>query len=133
MLTNDYPDNPIYNLQRAELLTLSKKFEEASPFLEKLLKSKNRYFEACYFTLEGFKMEAQNNLKIAEAHYLKSTFLPFEEKFTKDIRGLSYLGLARIHLKTGQKQTAKKYLHLAEKFIEYKNSREEFERLKKLL
>ncbi len=132
-LCNDFPNNLIYTLQRAELLTLSKKYEESSPYLDKLLKSKNKYFEACYYTLEGIQFESQNNFKQAEAYYLKSTFLPFEEKFTKDIRGLSYLGLARVHLKMGQKQTAKKYLHLAEKFIEYKNSKEEFERLKKAL
>lgn len=132
-LTYTFPDNIIYTLQRAELLTLSKKYEEAAPYLNKLIRSKNKYFEACFYTLEGMKLENQKDLKQAEAHYLKSTQFPFEEKFTKDIRGLSYLGLARIQLKNGHRQTAKKYVHLAEQFIEYKNSKEELERLKKIL
>jgi hypothetical protein len=132
-LTKAYPENIIYSLQRAELLTLSKNFEDAAPYLNKLIKSRNKYFEGCYYALEGLILENQKEYKQAEAFYIKSTFYPFEEKFTKDIRGLSYLGLARIHLKSGQKQTAKKYLHLAERFIEYKNSKEELERLKKIL
>lgn len=132
-LSKTYPDNLIYTLQRAELLTLSKNFDEAIPFLSKLLNAKNKYFQGCYYTLEGIRLENQKEFKQAEAFYLKSTFFPYEEKFTKDIRGLSYLGLSRIHLKMGQKQTAKKYLHLAENFIEYKNSKEELERLKKVL
>jgi len=131
-LLKEFPNNLIYTLQRAELLSLCRKFEEASPLLNKLLTSKNKYLEGCYYTLEGLKFEVQGNLKQAETYYIKSTFSPYEEKFTKDIRGLSYLGLVRIHLKTGQKQIAKKYLHLAEQFIEYKNSKEELERLKRL-
>lgn len=130
-LHKEFPNNLIYTLQRAELLSLARKFDEASPLLDKLLSSKNKYLEGCYYTLEGLKFEAQGNLKQAEAYYVKSTFLPYEEKFTKDIRGLSYLGLARIHLKNNQKSIAKKYVHLAESFVEYKNSLEELERLKK--
>jgi len=130
-LIKDHPNNLIYILQRAELLTLTKNFEAAEDFCEKLLQSKNKYFQGCYYTLEGMKYEAQKDYTKAEAFYLKSTFFPFEERFTKDIRGLSYLGLARIHLKKNQKAIAKKYVHLAENFVEYKNSLEELERLKK--
>lgn len=128
-LCEDYPNNPIYNLQRAELLVLSKQYEEAVPYLDKLAKSKNRYLEGSFHTLEGMRHEAKKDWKSAEQHYLRSTHLPFEEKFTKDIRGLSYLGLARIALRNGQKQTAKKYVHLAENYVEYRNSKEELKRL----
>lgn len=132
-LTDDYPNNLIYCLQRAELLTLSKQFEEAAPFLEKLANAKNKYFEGAFHTFEGMRHEAQKDWKGAEQQYLKSLHLPYEEKFTKDIRGLSYLGLARIALRSGQKQTAKKYVHIAEGFVEYRNSKEELIRMKKLL
>ena len=132
-LTEEFPNNLIYTLQRAELLTLSKQYEEASIYLEKLAKSKNKYFEGSFHALSGLLHEGQKDWKQAEQHYLKSTHFPFEEKFTKDIRGLSYLGLARLSIRSGHKQNAKKYVHLAENFIEYRNSKEELNRLKKLI
>jgi hypothetical protein len=69
------------------------------------------------------------NLAAAEAFYTKALAYPWEERFTKDIRGLAYLGLIRIAQKNNQTIKARKYSALAKEYIEYKNSLIEFSRI----
>ena len=69
------------------------------------------------------------DLNKAESWYLKSIAFPFEERLTKDIRGLAYLGLTRIAYREKKPHLFRKYLRISEDFIEYKNSLIEHKRL----
>ena len=69
------------------------------------------------------------NLVAAESLYIKALAFPWEERFTKDIRGLAYLGLIRIAQKNNQTANARKYTSLAKEYIEYKNSLIEYGRI----
>ncbi len=133
-LLEDFPSNHLFILQRAELLALTHNFEEGEIYLDKLEKLKIPYFTGAAWVFRGIADEfGKRKMAQAEAHYLKALQYPFEERFTKDIRGLAYLGLCRIAHKSGQKAKAKKYLHLSKEYIEYKNSQDEYHRLSKLL
>ena len=129
-LTKKFPNNLWYSLQRAELLSLTGHYEEANEFIEKLEKTKSPYYVGCALTFRGIREEFENrNLAAAEAFYTKSLAYPWEERFTKDIRGLTYLGLIRIAQKNNQTAKARKYSALAKEHIEYKNSLIEFSRI----
>ncbi|MDE2392850.1 MAG: hypothetical protein KGM03_03940, partial [Cytophagales bacterium] len=123
ILSDNFPNNHWYLLQRAELLTLTGKFEEAEPFIEKMEALKTPYYTGAAFTLRGMREEVERkDLNKAESWYLKSIAFPFEERLTKDIRGLAYLGLARIAHRERKPHLFRKYLRISEDFIEYKNS-----------
>ncbi len=129
-LVKKYPENHWYMLQRAELLSLTGNYEAADEFVDKLEKTKSPYFIGCALTFRGMREEFQNrNFLAAESYYVKSLAYPWEERFTKDVRGLSYLGLLRMAEKNGQTDKAKKYNKLATEFIEYKNSLIELNRI----
>ena len=129
-LIKAHPNNQLYVLQRAELLSLTGNYEGADFFCEQLEKSKSPYFIGCAMTFRGMREEFENhNLSAAESLYLKSLNYPWDERFTKDIRGLSYLGLIRIAQKNGQTAKARKYTHVAKEYLEYKNSLIEFSRI----
>lgn len=126
ILIQKHPNNQWYILQRAEILTLTGNFEEAEKYIQLLENTKIPYYLGAASVFYGWKEEhKKNNLITAEGHYLKSLQYPFEERFTKDIRGLAYLGLARIAKKRGQHQKMKYYQRLAKEVVEYKNSLEE--------
>lgn len=130
ILSDNFPNNHWYLLQRAELLTLTGKFEEAEPFIEKMEALKTPYYTGAAFTLRGMREEVERkDLNKAESWYLKSIAFPFEERLTKDIRGLAYLGLARIAHRERKPHLFRKYLRISEDFIEYKNSLIEHKRL----
>lgn len=130
ILSDNFPNNHWYLLQRAELLTLTGKFEEAEPFIEKMEALKTPYYTGAAFTLRGMREEIERkDLNKAESWYLKSIAFPFEERLTKDIRGLAYLGLARIAHRERKPHLFRKYLRISEDFIEYKNSLIEHKRL----
>lgn len=129
-LADNYPTNHWYLLQRAELLTLTGKFEEAEPYIEKMEAIKSGYYTGAACSLRGIREEVERkDVKKAEYWYTKSIALPYEERLTKDIRGLSYLGLARIAQKENKTLLFRKYLKQASNFIEYKNSLIEYKRL----
>ncbi|MCX6193925.1 MAG: hypothetical protein NTX34_05470 [Cytophagales bacterium] len=130
MLAENFPNNHWYILQRAELLTLTGKFEEAEPFIEKMEALKLNYYTGAAYTLRGMREEVERkDFRKAEYWYTKSTTFPFEERLTKDIRGLAYLGLARISSREKKPLLFKKYLKQSADFIEYKNSLIEYKRL----
>lgn len=129
-LTKKFPNNYWYMLQRAELLTLTGNYEGANEFIEKLEKTKSPYYIGCTLTFIGMREEFENhNLIAAESFYAKSLNFPWEERFTKDVRGLSYLGLIRIAQKNNQTAKARKYTSIAKEYLEYKNSLIEFSRI----
>ena len=130
ILSDNFPNNHWYLLQRAELLTLTGKFEEAEPFIEKMEALKTPYYTGAAYTLRGMREEVERkDLNKAESWYLKSIAFPFEERLTKDIRGLAYLGLTRIAYREKKPHLFRKYLRISEDFIEYKNSLIEHKRL----
>ena len=130
ILSDNFPNNHWYLLQRAELLTLAGKFEEAEPFIEKMEALKTPYYTGAAYTLRGMREEVERkDLNKAESWYLKSIAFPFEERLTKDIRGLAYLGLTRIAYREKKPHLFRKYLRISEDFIEYKNSLIEHKRL----
>ena len=130
ILSDNFPNNHWYLLQRAELLTLAGKFEEAEPFIEKMEALKTPYYTGSAYTLRGMREEVERkDLNKAESWYLKSIAFPFEERLTKDIRGLAYLGLTRIAYREKKPHLFRKYLRISEDFIEYKNSLIEHKRL----
>jgi hypothetical protein len=130
ILTDNFPNNHWYLLQRAELLTLTGKFEEAEPFIDKMEALKSPYYTGAAYTLRGMREEVERkDLRKAEYWYTKSIHFPFEERLTKDIRGLAYLGLARVSYREKKYHLFKKYLKQSADFIEYKNSLIEYKRL----
>jgi tetratricopeptide (TPR) repeat protein len=130
ILIENFPNNHWYLLQRAELLTLTGKFEEAEPFIEKMESLKSPYYTGAAYTLRGMREEVgRKDWRKAEFWYAKSLALPFEERLTKDIRGLAYLGLARISYRERKITLFRKYLRTSADFIEYKNSLIEYKRL----
>ena len=130
ILSDNFPNNHWYLLQRAELLTLTGKFEEAEPYLEKMEALKSGYYTGAAYTLRGMREEVERkDLKKAEYWYLKSITFPFEERLTKDIRGLAYIGLARISKRENKPSLFRKYIKQSADFIEYKNSLIEYKRL----
>jgi len=129
-LTKKFPNNHWYALQRAELLTLTGNYEGAEEFIEKLEKTKSPYYIGCALTFRAMREEFENrNLLAAESMYTKALAFPWEERFTKDIRGLAYLGLIRIAQKNNQTTKARKYTSIAKEYIEYKNSLIEYSRI----
>jgi predicted negative regulator of RcsB-dependent stress response len=130
ILSEAYPNNHWYILQRAELLTLTGKFDEAEPMIEKMEALNSPYYTGAAYTLRGMREEVEKkDLRKAEYWYTKSIAYPFEERLTKDIRGLAYLGLARVSFREKKIHLFKKYLKQSADFIEYKNSLIEYKRL----
>lgn len=129
-LIEKYPNNLVFNLQRAELLTLTGQYEQAEIYLDKLEKSKQAIYIATIATLRGMREEFGNKrYNIAENYYQKALKNSWEERFTKDIYGLALLGIARLEHRKGNKSKAFQYAKKAADYVEYKNSIEEQKRL----
>jgi hypothetical protein len=130
ILANKYPNNQLFNLQRAELLTLSGQYEAAEEFIQKLEKSKSPYMMGTAHVFRGMREEFEKKrYNVAEAHYSKAMQHPWEERFTKDIHGLALMGIARIEKRKGNGAKALIWAKKAAEFVEYKNSIDEQKRL----
>lgn len=129
-LVKEYPNNKWYILQRAELLTLAGQYEAAEEFVDKLDQSNSPYFKGAAHVFRGLREEFERKrYAVAEAYYAKSILHPWEERFTKDIRGLALLGIARMEFRKGNKALGLRAAKKAADFVEYKNSIEEQKRL----
>jgi hypothetical protein len=129
-LIEKYPNNLLFNLQRAELLTLAGQYEQAEPYIERLEKSKQAIFQAAVHTFRGMREEFGNKrYHIAENYYRNALKHPWEERFTKDIYGLAILGISRLEYRKGDKTKGLAYAKKAAEYVEYKNSIEEQKRL----
>jgi hypothetical protein len=132
-LIQQFPNNHWYILQRAELLTLSGQYDAAGPFLDQLEKINSPYFKGAAQVFRGMREEFfTKKYSVAEAFYAKSLGYPWEERFTKDIRGLALLGISRLEHRKGNKSKATEFARKAADFVEYKNSIAEQKRLLKL-
>jgi tetratricopeptide (TPR) repeat protein len=130
LLVNKYPENHLFNLQRAELLTLAGQYDAADAFIQKLEKSKSPYMTGAAHVFRGMREEFERKrFAIAEAHYGKAMQHPWEERFTKDIHGLALMGIARLENRKGNKVKALNWAKKAAEFVEYKNSIDEQKRL----
>ena len=130
MLVAKYPENHLFNLQRAELLTLSGQYEAAEEFIVKLEKSKSAYMVGAAHVFRGMREEFERKrFTLAEAYYGKAMQQPWEERFTKDIHGLALMGIARMENRKGNKRKALNWARQAAEYVEYKNSIEEQKRL----
>lgn len=129
-LIEKYPNNLLFNLQRAELLTLAGHYEQAEIYLDKLEKSKHSIYTASILTLRGMREEFGNKrYNLAEAYYQKALQNSWEERFTKDIYGLALLGSSRLEYRKGNKLKGYYFAKKAADYVEYKNSIEEQKRL----
>jgi len=129
-LIEKYPNNLLFNLQRAELLTLSGQYEEAEEYIQRLEKSKQPIFQAAVHIFRGMREEYGNKrYNIAENYYRNGLKHTWEERFTKDIYGLALLGISRLEYRKGNQDKGLEYAKKAADFVEYKNSIEEQKRL----
>jgi hypothetical protein len=130
LLVTKYPENYLFSLQRAELLTLAGQYEEAEQFIQKLEKSKSPYMIGTAYVFRGMREEFENKrFSNAESYYAKAMQQPWEERFTKDIQGLARMGMARLEYRKGNKSKALQWAKNAAEFVEYKNSILEQKRL----
>lgn len=126
MLQSKFPRNPFFLLQRVELLVLSQQVEEALEYLPFLERNPSPYLKNAYWVLRGLVAEQQKNEALAEQCFKKSLTYPYEERFTKEMRGMAYLGLARIK---SQEKLKKQWLHEAKDLLEYQKNIKDWKRL----
>ncbi len=122
ILIEKYPDNTLFQMQRAELLTALGRFEEAEKYIASLTKQKGMMFQCAGAIFKGLIEEKQKDDKTAEAYLLKGVRIPYDERFTKDYHALAYMALARIARREGDQAKAKSYAKQASKIAEYKTT-----------
>jgi tetratricopeptide (TPR) repeat protein len=123
LLKGRFPNNLMFQMQRAEILSTLGRFDEADDLLPKLLRSKNNMYLLAGLTFNGLYLEkGKKNDAEAEANYLRATKLPFEERFSKDYQAISFLGLARIAKRRNDATKTQEYAKRAMKIAEYKTT-----------
>ena len=123
ILTEKYPENILFQMQRTEALTGIGKYGEAEEFANKLLKQKGIMYQCAGTIFKGIIAEKEKkDDKAAEALLLKGVKMPYDERFTKDYHGLAYMALARIAKRDGQYDKMKEYAKKALKIAEYKST-----------
>ncbi len=122
MLIEKFPDNLLYQMQRAEILTALNKFEEADDYVAKLQKQKGIMFQCAASIFKGIQLERQHKDDQAEAYLIKGVKMPYDERFTKDYHALAYLSLAKIERRKGNQDKAKEYVKKCLKIAEYKST-----------
>ena len=123
ILIEKYPDNLLYQMQRAEFLTAVGRYDEAEDYANKILKQKGIMFQCAGTIFKGLIAEkAKKDDKAAEILLQKAVKMPFDERITKDYHALAYLGLARIAKREGETDKMKEYAKKAIKMAEYKST-----------
>ncbi|WP_052354286.1 hypothetical protein [Flectobacillus major] len=123
ILIEKYPDNLLYQMQRAEILTAVGKYEEAEVYVDKLMKQKGVMFQCAAHIFKGIQAEKEHkDDRLAESYLLKALKMPYDERFTKDYHAVAYLSLARIAKRAGQPDKMKEYAKKASKLAEYKST-----------
>ncbi|MFM1913482.1 MAG: hypothetical protein RIR51_1325 [Bacteroidota bacterium] len=129
-LHKKFPNNPIFLMQYIEVKILAENMDGIKELLNKFEKYDSPYYKAAFWLFNGLIDEKNGDLQNAEIAYLKSTKLPYEEKYTREYRGMAYLGLARINNKRGNAANKNKYLNLSKGHCEYKRNIKEINGLK---
>jgi hypothetical protein len=119
-LINKYPANIHYVMRHAEMLIANGKYEQAQPYIQKLLAHQNKLFHGAAYIFQGVIQEkGVKNHALARLNYQRAFNLSVADKrYTKDLYAQAYAGLARIADTEGNKLAAKdlyrKTLELAE-------------------
>lgn len=119
-LYQKYPRNYIFRIAQVECLLLNMKFEQADKLNEVLKGVQNPIAQLSYHAFEGYLAEHHTkDFSAAKSAYLKALKIKPNDRYTKEYVALTYLGLARIAAKEGDKNGAKNYYKLCLKNAEY--------------
>jgi tetratricopeptide (TPR) repeat protein len=119
-LINKYPANIHYVMRHTEMLVANGKYEQAQPYIQKLLAHQNKMFHGAAYIFQGMIQEKEvKNHALARLNYQRAFNLSVADmRYTKDLYAQAYAGLARIADNEGNKLAArdlyKKTLELAE-------------------
>jgi len=123
ILIEKYPNNLLYQMQRAEFLIAVGRYDEADEYADKILKQKGIMFQCAGIIFKGLIAEkSKKDDKTAETLFQKGVKMPFDERFTKDYHALAYMGLARITERAGEIDKTKEFAQKALKIAEYKST-----------
>ncbi len=131
-LVERYPNNYFYLAKYVEALILTKKYAEAKPLIEKLLKSPTDYFQIAGHLFSGMSEAAAMNFIIAKKQFeIAHKQILTTNKQTTDYLAFVYLGLGLIHEKDNKLKNAKYYFERLEEIGEYTLHQQEVEAFKK--
>lgn len=123
-----FPNNPQFLMQYIEVKLLSKKLDNISLLINQLDEFKSPYLQQANNLFKGLFALQKGEKKEAETYFLKTIKLPFEEKYTREYRGMAYLELAKMH-QNEQNSLKKEYLNQAKKYCEYRRNKLTIEKL----
>ena len=119
-LHGKFPNNPLFLTRHAEALTLTGRYAEAEPLVERLQQLKGRVYPTAGSVLAGLIREKrEKNDAAATALYQRALKAPEGERYSQDYLGLAWLGLGRIALRAGNRARARECFHKALKVAEY--------------
>jgi tetratricopeptide (TPR) repeat protein len=129
-LVEKAPGNPLFETRHVEVLLASGKYQEAQPFVNRLLKHSDKLFLSSAYIFEGIIQEKQHgNLVVAKANYQKALQLspynkkdPVQQSYTKEFYALAYAGLGRIAAREGQEEVARGYYKKSLSVGEYRST-----------
>lgn len=119
-LHNKYPNNFVFRIAHIESLLLNMKWAEAATANSRLASLRDPVASLSYNTFEGYLAEHQlKDYKKAKTFYEKAITIKHNDRYTKEYKAYSYLGLARIAAHEGNTATAKKHYRECLKYAEY--------------
>lgn len=131
-LIQRYPNNYFYMARYVEGLVLAKKYVEAKPLTDKLLKSPIDYFQIAGHLFSGLVDVGTSNLLTAKKHFeiAQKTILA-SDKQTNDYQAFVYWGLGMLYEKENNAKKASYYFGQLEEVAEYKLHQQETEAYKR--
>lgn len=119
-LARKYPDNFVFRIMNIESLLLNAKFDEAENLTKSLAQNTNTVATLAYNTFKGYLAEHKyKNLDEAKAYYQKAERIKQAERYTRQYKAYTYLGLARIAAAEGDKTAAKNYYKSCLQYADY--------------
>ncbi len=120
-LSQKYPNNLLYASKLAEILILTRNFEEALPYTQQLQAAQRPLWQAMGKVCGGMIAEfKQKNLEIAVKNYQETEILLKKEgKYADSHRLYVYAGLYRHYARLGNKTKANQYRQLAQQYDIY--------------
>jgi len=105
-----YPNNLHYLTTYTEALLLERNFEEAIPFIEKLLASDREFYKMAGLVYQGMLKEKRDgNIDVAAEHYKEAKKIAknLSHPAANDLKTYLYLGLSRFYEQEGNNYMAK--------------------------
>ena len=116
----DYPHNFVLRIGQIETLLLNMKFDEAEKLNEGLKSNTNAVASLSYHMFDGYLKEHKyKDFTQAKAAYQKALKVKYNDRYTKEYVAFTYLGLARIATREGDKAGARNYYKQCLKYAEY--------------